>query len=501
MEADSQNDANTAKKQKIEDEGAETTMTKPTEIVDLNDDCLAEIFKYLNCDELINIVDISGRFKVGARLAFPQVFRERPLTVAAHYTTGHDALQSDILTLWEKPNLLADFGSAISKLVVLCGFTLTEELERLGRAVIENCRECLAEVEFQHFDSHLFSGIDISQQSFTNVNKVCFNECTLDEFLFDFNTWFPKVQHLELKKVRFRSKIETMFIEQHFPMLTQLTVISFRRASPSGKKIIPKHDARFMVTNENLMNIIDLNPQITGLTIMHNKNIAIRGQHQLFASINRKLPQLESLHLIYDSDSPLKVVPEDQLRFNGLKVLTFDLLVVGTLGNLWSISANQLEHLVLCLEGFALETIASYRPIEDFIVHFPSVRKITIRGNLAFCKEILKKMIELPQLKEVDLISVRPIRLAYMFSFRLTHVLPLLFERTKLEKISIRTNCGPQMSNQAFTEQYNHYKEVLLDRQEVRAANWNFSIVKHQNTHVQAVGKREIADNRLSNAK
>lgn len=48
-----------------------------TKIVDLNEDCLEHIFKYLNLPDLINIFETNGRFSLAASNAFYSKYKNK----------------------------------------------------------------------------------------------------------------------------------------------------------------------------------------------------------------------------------------------------------------------------------------------------------------------------------------------------------------------------------------------------------------------------------------
>lgn len=125
------------------DEASVTTETDQSEdrilqILDLNDDCLFDIFNMLNCIDLSAVDQTCTRFQ---RVA-ADVFRRKHSAVNLTMTElpGYSNVGTSQLTLFQIRNLFKAYGSQIQKLHVAALSFKQENRYRVLDLIIRNCR-------------------------------------------------------------------------------------------------------------------------------------------------------------------------------------------------------------------------------------------------------------------------------------------------------------------------------------------------------------------------
>lgn len=110
------------KKQKLE------VVEKPKmELINLNNDCLKEIFQYLSPEDLVNVVDSDDQFLDAAQLAFEISYGKKTITVNSAYSPRRSI------------EVLNYFGPKITKLKVF----YEDECSEMGRAIVAQCPNLL----------------------------------------------------------------------------------------------------------------------------------------------------------------------------------------------------------------------------------------------------------------------------------------------------------------------------------------------------------------------
>lgn len=477
----------------------DATKVKPLLIVDLNDDCLAEVFEYLNFEDLNDIFKTNIRFENGARMAFAFKFANSVYTVA---TRSYDGRQ--------QPDFLTRFGGVITKLIVVYrpNTKFPRENAELHKKVFESCYGSLREIEFQEFNSSIFKGIDVAaEHSFGKVTKVRFNIGILEGFLPNFKAWFPNAQSLELENVGFRNEVEAALIEQHFPSLKHMAVINAPNGTFNDNVSIA---TAVLLSNKNLVNAIKLNPQLSSLKVMHNNDASLHGQKieindDLLTTINEKLPQLESLHLTFASLEISRMTAGTEIHFSGLKMLFVEFVSSDILKDLM-VSAGQLEHLALKSKA----KIQNDTNVAPFIARFPNVNKISIQGGLELT---LASLIDLSGLREIDFVDedidlpdsfysdlreLLSIGLSSMHFFDQiffphTRIVSLLAEIPNLEKLRIEKRHDLSFGEKLREICVQQFRKIVQDSR-ICKANWKVSIAYDDN-YLEAIYEKQPAAN------
>lgn len=149
-------------------------------ILDLNDDCLEEIFSYLTKVDLINVIKSNTRFKGSSVQSFKRKFCQDPIIVSSFHVAG-----ASVQTFKHSMAILKHFGAVISKLCIK--FKL-ESVENLLESVTANCTESLFELELQHLGAF---AIKPSAAYVSGAERM-------KSLLSTLNTQFTKLRHLKI---------------------------------------------------------------------------------------------------------------------------------------------------------------------------------------------------------------------------------------------------------------------------------------------------------------
>lgn len=201
-------------------------------ILDLNDDCLEQIFRNFNLKQLFNVTVTHSRFVTACRRIFSQQFKHKEIPIFIHQTTSI-----------EYPQIFHRLGDAISFLrITYDRFNIHRHFNhRIHDAIIRHCSDTLIEATFNHIQPTMQIN-----QAFQQLRKLNFNQGCVGQTMSDFNTWFPKLCSLQFF---FCNTINTQCIERYFPTLQHFTC------------------AHHNFTFENLRSFLDLNPQLRTFTI------------------------------------------------------------------------------------------------------------------------------------------------------------------------------------------------------------------------------------------
>lgn len=233
-------------------------------ILDLNDDCLGEIFMNLNLKQLYDVATVHCRFVAACRRTFSKKYKNKEITISVYQTNRPDY-----------PMVLCLLGDVISQLrVTYYRFDnhTPDEHNNIGihDAITRHCSNTLTEVTFNHI--HPTMAIN---KPFRNLKKLSFNQGCVGQIMSQFNKWFPILASIEFF---FCTTINTKCIEQTFSNLEHFTV------------------AHHNFTFDNLRTFLDLNPQLNSFTVYNYDHKLI---HQLEQYTKLKYKLLQTKFEIY----------------------------------------------------------------------------------------------------------------------------------------------------------------------------------------------------------
>lgn len=200
-------------------------------ILDLDDDCLEEIFMHLNVKQLFDVIRAHTHFLAAGRRVLSKKFKHNEITVSIFQPI-----------YFEYPEILHLVGDVMWHLrITYDRFSAGNFNTKIHDAVVCYCSDTLIEVTFNHIQPTM--GIN---KTFLNLKRLNFNHGCVSFTMSEFNKWFPKLCSLQFF---FCTTINKQCIEQAFPHLHHFTV------------------AHNSFTFENLRTFLDLNPQLKTFTV------------------------------------------------------------------------------------------------------------------------------------------------------------------------------------------------------------------------------------------
>lgn len=296
-----------------------------TKINDLNDDCLAKIFMYLDLQNLFNVsianewlrpaAGVVYKRKFGAKkIEFDGIDGEIPRKAHsktrcnAHYNRARklaivkenrDKIEI-VYNLKMCLQYLRCFGSSITNLTINYAESRSKRYDYLHHYINKYCAENLIEISFHHK-----SNISIVNfvKPFVNVISVNVKCSDLEEQLPTFVEWFPNLHRLELIDVRlnnFRSNAPI------FPHLKHLNIKITRHFFKAITNLLRSNvqlqtfeinRQSLRLSMDKLLSMIKNNPSIVKLDVRNGKVYApvlvssadimqIIGQHPSLVELN-----------------------------------------------------------------------------------------------------------------------------------------------------------------------------------------------------------------------
>lgn len=260
-----------------------------TNLTDVNNDCLEHIFGYLKVQDLFSVAMADEGLRYAAESAFKRKYgrklisfhREGILVYVEDRPQETVYHAYHITEISEQIAFLRRFGQQISKLCI--SGRNNAEYKLFESVVFEQCVASLVELslgdEWSQFTMNVFEGI---QQPFANVKKASFVRCHFNERAAKLNKWFPQLRHLALIDNTF---VAPTVVVTKYPHIKRLAIGNFMEIG---------------LTKEHAIRMVQLNPQITDLSI----SLAADGyEFQFYRQLNELLPQLNRLHLCWESNS------------------------------------------------------------------------------------------------------------------------------------------------------------------------------------------------------
>lgn len=330
---------------------------KVTTIENLNDYCLLKIFEYLSLNDLVNVAVSSPRFNSSTCIVFTHKFAKNVITITNEVLPR----SSSIKTLYDPqisqmPSvlLLKSFGHLVEQLRVNYKEDCNRFNHELEQAIIKYSTDYVTEIKFIKADKFAFVQISKPMKA---VTKVVFTGCVVNQFISEFNKWFPNANSLELLESTILSAGDVKCIEQKFPKLEHLAIVNPRQHG-EGSEIEYDPDVLFLqpiFSNVNVMVAVDLNPQLKSLKLKHNgtflenhaDHAGIKITQCLLAYMNEKLPLLEELDLFVSHDEyTLASDTQRQVHFKSLRKIRFVIDFANTLKN-YAISTQHPAKLII----------------------------------------------------------------------------------------------------------------------------------------------------------
>lgn len=272
-----------------------------TQLLDLNIDCLGQIFEFLTPADLMNVIDLSSDAAEAALIVFSRRYSKFevhiwPYSDSSYPDYGNSPIEiiDDVIEInspIECSKFLKVFGYLIKKLMI-AGFndeTLTSDWRTVMRAISKYCSKYLIELDLVKCNALLSNEF---QCAFEEVVKFRVQRSQLDKCKY-LNEWFPNIKHLELMDIGFLITVQIIM-----PNITEIEV---------HEKCLSKADVD---------TIIESAPQLQELTLDAPKNV------RLLHLINERMPLLKRLSLtrVY-----LLGETSEKITFKNLEFFSIDL--------------------------------------------------------------------------------------------------------------------------------------------------------------------------------
>lgn len=240
---------------------------KTTKIIDLNDDCLVQIFNHLSLESLFNVAIANEWLRPAAGIVYNRKFGKKrvgiyecadyyPSILSSEYQIHEEerGIRIRIYGLRLCLQYLRCFGGLITDLVIHYDKSKSKRYQYVHHYINDYCTTSLTHILFMNRPK---ISIDRFTQPFINVTDVCVSCCKLGKQLPHFAELFPNLQRLTLCHVRLSYGFERAPFQhlEHFCVHT---------GSKNGFRI---HDAT---------NLLRMNPQLQSLEIQcHGKKITL----------------------------------------------------------------------------------------------------------------------------------------------------------------------------------------------------------------------------------
>lgn len=209
---------------------------QPTKIIDLNDDCLVEIFNHLDLQNLFNVAVANEWLRPAAAMVYKRKFGAKMVEIYRIHPTrritrasvrNKSPVRFAAPKEWKysidirSPRLcfqyIRCFGPSIAHLTIDYNESWSKLYDYLHRYINEYCAESLTEFGFW-----LKTNYPIEQfvKPFVSVERVNIWYGEFGEQLPKFVEWFPRLHHLELHNVGLNHR----FIAVHFQHLEHLCI-------------------------------------------------------------------------------------------------------------------------------------------------------------------------------------------------------------------------------------------------------------------------------------
>lgn len=186
----------------------------PLKLVDINDDCLQSIFKYLSVDDLINVAEADDQLIPAAAEVFSRFHRKKQFDVVPEILRPSDDGCQKLL-MDKAKNCLTHFGQHVSDLSIQFKDHREIEIERL---IQKHCITSLRNLKLIFCEKNYFGAM---RKPFVNVEKLAIVDSRLGLKMLHMNHWFPNLVSLELFHVNLNHPEIT---EVNFPQLKNLVV-------------------------------------------------------------------------------------------------------------------------------------------------------------------------------------------------------------------------------------------------------------------------------------
>lgn len=319
-------------------------------VLDLNDDCLDQIFRYLNTADLATISETCKTFQQIA----VKTFKSKKKNSVVFLCNNTKAAK------FESSRILRQFGRFLQKVNIDFGGDKTND--KFIDVIVDKCNLNLFEVEFSGIEMEIIGKV---------ISKIL-NKRNISRFIAKFSN---------LKRLRFGvladKLVDAQCIQQKFPNLEHLSV-------------------QHPFDDRNLKNFMESNVQVNSLELDNDFRSVTR---HLIMTIDKILPHLEQLELkgIIQCGGAVRTMDYQPLYLNNLKRLVIRDMHNGKFLPNLAISNKKVEE-------FIIEVDACNDRLINFICQYKFIRKLVLCCglNTFYGHNLLQLSESLPNLSEVE---------------------------------------------------------------------------------------------------
>lgn len=165
---------------------------KKMRLEDLNDDCKFEIYKYLDVNDLVNLIEYDSQFLISAMEYF-RLKRSDEYLVTNQF---NPRIENESISV----KALKYFGGLLKKLIVHYSEKYRRYDKDIDNAIIVNCKQTLFELHFKNADCLAMNEIT---EPFRHVRTVQFKGGSFCELVNRFDQYFPNAETLTFTSVPF----------------------------------------------------------------------------------------------------------------------------------------------------------------------------------------------------------------------------------------------------------------------------------------------------------
>lgn len=301
-----------------------------TTILDVCDDCLNEIFKFLTINDLLCVRASNSRFKTPTERAFVWKQSDNPIDVSNHDTNLEHSL-----------NILKQFGQFVSK---LCVNYKMEGFDVLMKAIVEHCGHSVKELELHHEEEEWYLGLHR-----TSVRRI-------KRQLRHIGTKFPKLRTLAFK---YDDSVDCPYADDIIQAIPNI-----RDFSASG----------VMFSHEDVCKFIALNGQLERLQLYVPNGVI---SQSFVNKIDELLPKLQALCINNVRIEDTLDDPDNPEKFKNLNELTFGRFSSShSTDTLPALFCTNIHSLTLYCDGYFIpnfvEIISRFEKLTHFTVRLVS---------------------------------------------------------------------------------------------------------------------------------
>lgn len=238
------------KRSKLETE-LETAPTKL--LIELHDDYLELIFRWLDLNDLMTMMKVEKRFHQPIEQAFLRRYGNE-LTVTMFSSNVH----TNSLALKELPMIIPFFqyfGSSITILTVIFDKSYSDQCMAIEKSIVEYC------VKLKELDLRLCrkGAFDDIAKPFDKLEVLLIHHGYLGDTMSQFSKWFPKLRTLKMDNVTVVA--DHICSKGTMPLLEHLDI---------NVRMKPK-----IISRKNIDAAICFNPQLRSIRLKHGKYILV----------------------------------------------------------------------------------------------------------------------------------------------------------------------------------------------------------------------------------